>query len=110
MQDYERQFVERVGGLASPDNSFRIAAERGIRARLGEAPAEILLRSLSRAGRSDPRAFVKEASKIFGMGAISIYRAIESEMEKPRATEAPSAFESAVQELLGGINGSPAPE
>ncbi len=107
MQDYERAFVDKMAGLALSGVSFARAIEAGVKEKLGEVPGEVFLRSLSRAARVDPHQFVKESARLFGRGAIGIYAAIERQGATPLRIEEPSRYESAMEELLEGIGGTP---
>jgi hypothetical protein len=105
MKDSERSFMEAMAEASSRGQSFRQLVDRGARAKLGEVPGEIFLRSLSKAARLDPRYFVPETSRLFGNGASAIFEAVIAESERDDSPQSGSAYEAVVQELVSSVQG-----
>jgi len=73
--DYEKMFVAKMSPLKKLGISFEELAREALTAKFGGA-TEVLLRDLSPGARENPELFVKELSRMFGGGVMSVYEPI----------------------------------
>ena len=73
--DYEKMFVAKMSPLKKLGISFEELAKEALTAKFGGA-TEVLLRDLSPSARENPELFMKELSRIFGGGVMSVYEPI----------------------------------
>jgi len=73
--DYERMFVDKMSQLKRAGIPFGQLAREALIAKFGGA-TDVMLRDLSPDAREDPELFVKELSRIFGGGVMSVYEPI----------------------------------
>jgi len=75
LNDYEKVFVAKMMQLKKSGVAFEELAREALAAKFGGA-TDVLLRDLSPDARADPELFVKELSRIFGRGVMSVYEPI----------------------------------
>jgi hypothetical protein len=78
MRSYQKIFHFRMAELVPKPKDFESVVRYSLRKILGESSSEVLFMTLGRRAFEDPRIFEAAVTRMFGTGAESICRSIES--------------------------------
>ena len=103
MEAYEKAFVSKMAELTKPSD-FEFVVRYALRRILGESPSEVLLMTMNVRALEEPRVFVSTLSRLFGVGARSVFMSIESYVgEALQARRTAATGQSAYSTLASGI-------
>jgi hypothetical protein len=108
MENYQRSFIVNMKMLLNSGEDFNRIVRATLFDVLGEGPSSILLSGPNSAALATPSRFAEQMSKVFGPGAVSLFKAIEARaargLENPESegfTELMFKFSGGADERLG---------
>ncbi len=110
MEKYEEEFLVRIHQLMAAGLDFEATVREALLETVGETPSGVLLNWLSAGSLQNPGSFVKDISRFFGQGAVSILNSIvvvaESLVIQPPVQQAENPMSSLVVSIIASAEGS----
>jgi hypothetical protein len=82
LEEYQRSFIVNMKLLLKSGEDFNRIVRATLQDVLGPAPTSVLLSGAKSASFATPSRFAEQMSKVFGPGAVSIFKAIEARAAK----------------------------